>query len=96
VLSHVYKVEAPLRHSGAKGERRYSSYSFLTSALDRVSGQRYASAAVYPGKMAPGTHWIGGWVGPRAGLDTEARGKIFESAGDQTPVVQFEVRHYTI
>jgi hypothetical protein len=24
----------------------------------------------------PGTHYTGGWVGSRAGLDTEARGKI--------------------
>jgi hypothetical protein len=30
------------------GERRYSFYSFLTSALDAVSGQRYAPAALYP------------------------------------------------
>jgi hypothetical protein len=30
------------------GERRYSSYSFLTSALDGVSGQRHAPAAIYP------------------------------------------------
>jgi hypothetical protein len=29
-----------------------------------------------PGKGPPGTHWTGGWVGPRAGLDTEARGEI--------------------
>jgi hypothetical protein len=29
-----------------------------------------------PGKITPGTHWIGGWVGPRAGLDAEARRKI--------------------
>jgi hypothetical protein len=29
-----------------------------------------------PGERTPGTHWTGGWVGPRAGLDTEARGKI--------------------
>jgi hypothetical protein len=28
------------------------------------------------GKKTPGTRWTGGWVGPRAGLDTEARGKI--------------------
>jgi hypothetical protein len=27
-------------------------------------------------ERTPGTHWIGGWVGLRAGLDTEARGKI--------------------
>jgi hypothetical protein len=29
-----------------------------------------------PGQRAPGTHCIGGWVGPRAGLDPEVRGKI--------------------
>jgi hypothetical protein len=29
-----------------------------------------------PGERTPGTHWIGGWVGPRAGLDAEARRKI--------------------
>jgi hypothetical protein len=29
-----------------------------------------------PGERTPGTHCTGGWVGPRAGLDTEARGKI--------------------
>jgi hypothetical protein len=26
-------------------------------------------------RFTPGTHCTGGWVGPRAGLDTEARGK---------------------
>jgi hypothetical protein len=29
-----------------------------------------------PGERTPSTHCTGGWVGPRAGLDTEARGKI--------------------
>jgi hypothetical protein len=29
-----------------------------------------------PGERIPGTHWIGGWVGPRAGLDAGARRKI--------------------
>jgi hypothetical protein len=33
-----------------------------------VSGQLHASAALPPGK-SPGTHFIGGWVDPRAGLD---------------------------
>jgi len=41
-----------------------------------VSGQRHAPALLYPQGNDPGTHCIGGWVGPRAGLDTEARGKI--------------------
>jgi hypothetical protein len=29
-----------------------------------------------PGERTPGTHWIGGWVGPRAGLDAGVRRKI--------------------
>jgi hypothetical protein len=45
------------------------THEFLTSALaeDEWSASR-------PGRFttverAPGTHWIGGWVNPRAGLD---------------------------
>jgi hypothetical protein len=41
-----------------------------------VSGQRHAPAALCPEERTPGTHCTGGWVGPRAGLDTEVRGKI--------------------
>jgi hypothetical protein len=42
---------------------------FLTSAL--AGGEWSASrlGRVTPGKRAPGTHWIGGWVDPRAGPD---------------------------
>jgi hypothetical protein len=63
-----------------------------------VSGQRHAPATLYPRGKDPGTHCTGGWVGPRAGLDTEARGKILclsrESNPDR-PVLQPVVRHYT-
>jgi hypothetical protein len=31
-------------------------------------GQRHAAATLPPGER-PGTHCLGGWVGPRAGLD---------------------------
>jgi hypothetical protein len=42
-----------------------------------VSGKRHALATLYPqGKDPRVLHCTGGWVGPRAGLDTEARGKI--------------------
>jgi hypothetical protein len=54
-----------------EGERRYSSYSLSTLALD--GGEWSVSR---PGEMTPSTHCIGGWVGPRASLDTQARGKI--------------------
>jgi hypothetical protein len=35
------------------------------------------SCPLAPGKGPPGTHCTGGWVGSRACLDTEARGKVF-------------------
>jgi hypothetical protein len=76
-------------------ERRYSSYSLFNLALDGVSGQRHAPAALFPQERTTGTHWIGGWVGLRAGLDTEVNEKSFASAGDQTSVAQTVVRHYT-
>jgi hypothetical protein len=52
------------------GEKRYSSYSLLTSALDGVSGQRHAPAALYPrGKVRPPPPppGGGGGGGPAAG-----------------------------
>jgi hypothetical protein len=60
-----------------------------------VSGQCHAPAALYTRGKDPGTHWIGGWVGPRAGLDAGARRKSSAPAGDRTPIVQAVVRRYT-
>jgi hypothetical protein len=42
---------------------------FLTYAL--LGGEWSASRSCHftLGERAPGTHWIGGWVGPRAGMD---------------------------
>jgi hypothetical protein len=37
----------------AQGERKYSSYSFITSSLDGVSGQCHAPAAFYPRGKEP-------------------------------------------
>jgi hypothetical protein len=55
-------------HEGPEGEKKYRSILSLTSALDGEGGQRHAPAALPPGKRA-GTHFAGGWVGPRADLD---------------------------
>jgi hypothetical protein len=60
-----------------QGKETYSSYS--TSALDGVTGQRHASTALYPQERPTGTHWMGGRVDLRAGLDIETRGKILGS-----------------
>jgi hypothetical protein len=82
----------------AQGERRYSSYLFTTSELDGVSGQRHAPSALYPRGKDTRTHWIGGCVGPRAGLDSEVRGKIIclcRGWNLDRPVVQPVDRHDT-
>jgi ribosome modulation factor len=47
------------------------------SAIDGVSGQSQGLAAFTPGKMTPGSKWIGGWVGHRADPETEATGKSY-------------------
>jgi len=39
----------------------------MTAALEGVSGQQHAPAALNP-RERPGTHCTGGWVGPRVGL----------------------------
>jgi hypothetical protein len=48
----------------------------LTSALD--GGELLASRSdrFTPRERAPGAHWIGGWVGPRAVLDAVAKRKF--------------------
>jgi hypothetical protein len=68
----------PLRSIEAHvGDRRYSSSSFLTSALEGGEWSASRPGRALPlGEWTPGTHCIGGWVGPRAGLDAEVRGKI--------------------
>jgi hypothetical protein len=39
-----------------------------------LSGQLHAPAALPPRIKPPGTHWLGGWVGPSASLeDVEKR-----------------------
>jgi hypothetical protein len=53
---------------------------------------------VTPGKRTPDIHWTGGWVGLRAGLDTEARGNVLlplSVTNLDRPVVQSVARHYT-
>jgi hypothetical protein len=45
----------------------------------------------------PGTHWIGGWTGPRTGLDDVERGKIVSipDSNSDTSVVQPVAGRYT-
>jgi hypothetical protein len=59
------------------------THIFLTSAL--VGGEWSASRPGHftPWERAPGTHWTGGWVGPRAGLDDVE--KILDPTETRTP-----------
>jgi len=50
-----------------------------------VSGQLHAPAALSPREIAPGTHWIGRWVGPRAGLDVVVKRKIPSPRRESNP-----------
>jgi hypothetical protein len=59
ILSSGIKSSPSTHHGGAWGERRYSSYSFTTSALD--GGEWSASrpgCALPPGERTPGTHLL--------------------------------------
>jgi hypothetical protein len=63
-----------------------------------VSGQLHAPAALPPGKEHSGTHWIGGWVGPRAILDAVVKRKIPSPRRDsnpRTPIIQLVAERYT-
>jgi hypothetical protein len=44
-------------------------HEFLTSALDGGEWSVHAPTALPP-VNGPGTHWIGGWEGPKGSLDT--------------------------
>jgi hypothetical protein len=47
----------------------------MTSALDGGQWSASRSGRALPPEN-PATHWTGGWMGPTAGLETEARGTI--------------------
>jgi hypothetical protein len=78
------------------GERRYSSYSFLTSALD--GGEWSASRpcrALSPGKGPPvPIVQEAGWA-PEPVWTQVLEEKSSAPVGDRTPIVQPVVRHYT-
>jgi hypothetical protein len=75
------------------GERRYRSYSFLTSALD---GDEWSASR--PGRGLPpvpiGQEAESGWA-PEPVWTQRLEEKSSASVGDRTPVVQSVVSHYT-
>jgi hypothetical protein len=88
---------APL-HEGVLGEWRYISTHSSTSALDGGEWSALRHGRFTPRERAPGTHWIGVWVGPRAILDAVVKRKIpspRRESNPSTPIVQPVAQRYT-
>jgi hypothetical protein len=90
----VFSFSCPAtRHEGTWGERRYISYSYLTSALD--GGEWSASRpgrALPPGKGPPvPIVQEAGWA-PEPVWTQRLEEKYSASVGDRTPFVHTEKR----
>jgi hypothetical protein len=86
------------RHEDVFGEWRYSSTHSLTSARDRDEWSVSRPDRFTPREKAPGTHCLGGWVGPRAVLDAVVKRKIpspRRKSNPRNPIVQPITQHYT-
>jgi hypothetical protein len=80
------------------GEWGYSFTYSLTSALDGGEWSASRPGRFTPRERAPGTHWIGVWVGPRAVLDPVVKRKIpspCRESNPKTPIVQPVAHRYT-
>jgi hypothetical protein len=63
----------------------------LTSTLEGGEWSVSRPSRFTPRERAPGTHWIGGWVGPGAVLDAVVKRKIpspRRESNPKTPIVQ--------
>jgi hypothetical protein len=53
----------------------------MTLVLDGGKWSASRLGRFTPGERAPSTHWIGGWVNPRAGLDDVEKRKFLTLSG---------------
>jgi hypothetical protein len=59
-----------------------------------MSGQLHAPAALPPEKEPPGTHWIGGWVGPRAVLKAVVKRKFPSPRRESNPRYRVFIKQF--
>jgi hypothetical protein len=77
------------RHEGVSGKWKYSSTRSLISALDGCEWSVSRYCRLNHREEALGTYWIGGWVGPEAGLDAVVKRKIPSPRRDSNhPIIQ--------
>jgi hypothetical protein len=77
----------------------YISTHSLTSALDGGELPASHSGRFTPRERASVSHWIGGWVSPRAVMDVVVKSKIPSSrrkSNPRTPIVQPEENMYSL
>jgi hypothetical protein len=70
----------------------------LTSALDGGEWSASRPSRFTTRESAPGTHWIGVWVGPRAVLDAVVKRNIpspRRESNARTPIIQPVAQRYT-
>jgi hypothetical protein len=73
-------------------------HAFWTSALEGDEWSASRPVRFSSGERAPGTHWIGDWVGPRTVLDAVVKRKIpspRRESKPRTPIVQPVGKRYT-
>jgi hypothetical protein len=61
---------------------------FLTSALVVDEWLASRPCSFTPGERAPGTHWIGGWVGLKSWYGGYGDVKILDPTGTRTPTLR--------
>jgi hypothetical protein len=68
-------IQTP-NHEDVMGGVAVELQALLTSVLDGGEWSALHSGSFTPRERAPGTHWKGGWVVPRAGLDVMVKRKF--------------------
>jgi hypothetical protein len=100
ILHQLVKKSSPVtRHGGAWGKRRYSSYSFTTSALDGGEWSASHPGRALPLEKGPPVPIVqeAGWA-PEPVWTQRLQKKILcpcRGSNPDRPVVQPVVRHYT-